>query len=203
MSDVKRLETKRLILDGWRMGDAKDLFEYAQNPNVGPKAGWAAHKSVRESRHRIRTVFKPERTWKIMLKTPERMSGIAPGSKSEYGKAIGSIGLTPDVKRPDIKCRELGYSLAEKYWGRGIMTEAAREIIRYGFEELRLDMISITTDPTNIRSQHVINKLGFVREGTLRQAFRFYYGTAHDIICYSMTRSEWELMNRQRENGKK
>ena len=200
MSDVKRLETKRLILDGWRMSDAKDLFEYAQNPNVGPNAGWAAHKSVRESRYRIRTIFKPERTWKIMLKTPEKMSSIKPGTKSEYEKAIGSIGLTPDVKRPDISCRELGYSLSEKYWGRGIMTEAARKVIRYGFEDLNLDMISITTDPTNFRSQRVIDKLGFVREGVLRKAFRFYDGTAHDIICYSMTRAEWEINRKRYEN---
>ena len=52
-----RLETDRLILRSWYDSDAKELYKYAQNPQVGPVAGWPPHQSVEESLEIIRTVW--------------------------------------------------------------------------------------------------------------------------------------------------
>jgi putative acetyltransferase len=176
---MKVLETERLILGKWHpRKDAKDLFEYAKGPNVGPNAGWAPHESVADSKMRIKKVFLRSGIWKITLKGE--------------GKAIGSIGFENDNRRIDMKSKELGYSLSEEYWGRGIMTEAGEAVLRYAFEELKLDVVSIVTTPDNKRSQRVIEKLGFTYEGTLREGQMTYNGKIKDTMCFSMLRREWE-----------
>lgn len=191
---MDRLETERLILDRWRKKDARDLFAYASTPNVGPLAGWSPHRSVKESKMRIKKLFIPNGTWKIMLK-----EGAVSGSdasngsnKLRAGVAIGSIGFEPDPKRPEIKARELGYSLAEEYWGMGLMTEAGLAVIEYGFTKMELEVISIETAPDNARSRRVIEKLGFKYEGTLRDSYMTIDEVVRDTMVYSILKSEWE-----------
>ena len=115
-------------------------------------------------------------------------------------KEIGNIGAGNSAtalsqvinRRIDMKSKELGYSLSEEYWGRGIMTEAGEAVLRYAFEELKLDVVSIVTTPDNKRSQRVIEKLGFTYEGTLREGQMTYNGIIKDTMCFSMLRREWE-----------
>ena len=175
---VPKLETERLILRTWEKRDAKELFEYASNPNVGPAAGWKPHESIQESKSIIDQIFRINTTWAIVHKGSE--------------KVIGSIGLEPDKIRTGIKSRELGYSLSEDYWGEGIMTEAAKRVIAYAFEEMHLDVLMIRTSNVNTRSQRVIDKCGFQYEGTLRRAYRIYDGTLRETRVYSMLKEEYE-----------
>jgi len=174
---VPKLETERLILRGWEKKDAKQLYEYACNPNVGPAAGWKPHESVRESREIIDQLFRANTTWAIVHKATDRV--------------IGSIGLEPDKIRTGIMSRELGYSLAEEYWGEGIMTEAAKRVIAYAFGEMGLAVLMIRTSDSNSRSRRVIEKCGFEYEGTLRRAYRIYDGTLREIRVYSMLKEEY------------
>jgi RimJ/RimL family protein N-acetyltransferase len=178
MQIVKRIETKRLILNNWKRKDAEDLYQYAKNPNVGPHAGWKPHADLKESKFIIRHLFLENQVWAIRDKAT--------------GKAIGTIGFEPDKYRPSMKSKELGYSLSEDYWGKGLMTEAARAVIRHGFEAMNLDMISICTGPENKRSQRIISKCGFTYEGTLRRAYLIYDGTKRDVLCHSLMREEWQ-----------
>lgn len=63
------MQTNRILLRPWRESDAETLFKYASDPDVGPRAGWAPHKSVEESLEIIRTVFNDVlNTWAIELK---------------------------------------------------------------------------------------------------------------------------------------
>ena len=175
---MKTLETERLELTEFTEADASDLYEYAKNPNVGPHAGWSPHKDREESLRIIRELFMPNQTWAIRKKWDSRV--------------IGSISLEPDRYRPDACSRELGYSLAEECWGQGIMTEAAKEVIRFGFEELGLDQIGICTGEANRRSQRVIEKCGFKYEGTIRRTYKVYDGTLRDSMIFSMLKEEYE-----------
>jgi putative acetyltransferase len=175
---MKVIETERLILRHWDVEDVDDLFDYANNPNVGPHAGWKPHENKTESLEIMQTLFINNECWAIVYK--------------EDGRVIGSIGLEYDKKRLGVNCRELGYAMSEDYWGRGIMTEAAMAVIRYGFEEMGLDLITICRNPINARSGRVIDKCGFTYEGTLRQAHMIYDGSVRDVACYSMTREEYE-----------
>ena len=177
--DMKRIETERLILDKWTTSeeDIKGLYEYAKNPDVGPNAGWKPHDSEAESREIIEEMFIPHDVWAIREKAS--------------GKVIGSIGLEPDKRRENVNSREMGYSLAKESWGKGYMTEAARAVIDYAFEELDLVVLAICTGPENKRSQRVIEKCGFKFEGIQRKGYHIYDGTDRDNLVYSMLREEW------------
>lgn len=175
---MKDLQTERLILTMFSMGDAEDLYEYAKNPNVGPNAGWEPHKDVGESKRVIRDIFLPAQAWAIRL--------------NDGGHVIGSIGLEEDRFRPEGNSRELGYSLSEEYWHKGIMTEAVAEVLRFAFQEMGLDQVGICTGIANKRSQRVIEKSGFKYEGTIRRAYKIYDGTHRDSLIFSLLKSEWE-----------
>lgn len=82
----------------------------------------------------------------------------------------------------------MGYVLSKAYWGQGLMTEAAKEVLRHAFEDLGLEMVTISHFSYNQRSARVIEKLGFHREGILRKAFLRYDGSLLDDVGYSMTR---------------
>lgn len=175
---VPTLETERLILRMWNKKDAPELYEYAKNPNVGPHAGWKPHESVYESKAIIMQLFLTNMCWAIVDK--------------ESGKVIGSIGLEEDKFRPGVKSKELGYSLSEDHWKKGFMTEAAKRVIRYAFDELKLDLLMIRTGDANLRSQRVIEKCGFAYEGTLRRTYRIYDGSIREVRCYSMLHEEYD-----------
>lgn len=185
---MKAMETDRLCLELWSKSDNEALYEYAKNPNVGPCAGWKPHASPEESRQVIEDVFLRCESWKIIWK--------------KSGKIIGIVGLEEDRLRPEVASRELGYSLAEEFWGRGIMTEAAGKVIEYAFTFMDLDIIAVQTSPINIRSQKVIEKLGFKKEGHLRYTNRIYDGTVRDAYLYSLCKNEWEALEKSgREKG--
>ncbi len=177
------LKTERLVLTPFSTEDAEEVYEYAKDPDVGPRAGWKPHDDVAESRHIIETLFIPSGAWAIRLREGE-----------DAGRVIGTIALEKDRHR-DETSREMGYSLSKKHWGKGIMTEAAKRVLRYGFEELGLAIIGICTSPVNERSQGVIRNCGFSYEGTIRRAYRIYDGTCRDSLCYSILKEEWEAQD--------
>ena len=174
---MKILETERLILRPWRLSDADDMFEYARNPNVGPMAGWEPHASKEVSLNIIKSFIETNEVWAVVYK--------------ENNKVIGSLGIHPDKRRRNESSRSMGFVLSEEYWGRGLMTEAARLVIKHIFEEMKIELLSIVHYTVNNRSRRVIEKCGFKYEGILRQASTTYNGTVHDDVCYSMTKEEY------------
>jgi len=175
---MREIETERLILKPWKEEDAKDLFAFAKDPDVGPHAGWKPHESVEESLNIIKTLFLPNNVWAITIKG--------------NGKIIGSVGLEPDKKRPGVNSSELGYSLSKEYWGKGVMTEAAKAVMDFAFKVFKSEVIAACTGPLNKRSQGVLLKCGFSYEGTMRKVYKTYDGTIRDNKCYSILREEWE-----------
>ena len=171
------LETARLLLRPFAEADAADLYEYARDPRVGLPAGWPPHGSVEESLKIIRTVFAAPHTFALT------------GRSS--GKVIGSAGFTgrsrPELPAPND---ELGYALSAAFWGRGLMPEAAAELLRYAFEELGLAAVWCSHYADNPRSRRVIEKSGFVfwREGTVHDDPT---GTERPARFYTLTRDEW------------
>ena len=85
---------------------------------------------------------------------------------------------------------EISYSLHPDHWGRGIATEAGRELLRLGFAGLGLHRIFGTCDPRNLASGKVMRKLGMVHEGRLRQNLLIRDGW-RDSDLYSILASEW------------
>jgi RimJ/RimL family protein N-acetyltransferase len=77
------------------------------------------------------------------------------------GRFIGYVGLSvPTFQAAFTPCVEVGWRLATEYWGQGLATEGAREIVRYAFEELSLPELVSFTVPANARSLRVMKKIG-------------------------------------------
>jgi len=104
------------------------------------------------------------------------------------GLLIGAVGLELHMTH---EWAELGYWIGKPYWNRGYGTEAAREVLRYGFQELRLNRIHARYMPKNVASGRIMEKLGMRREGTLRQSLK-RFGTFEDMIMYSILRQEYK-----------
>lgn len=85
---------------------------------------------------------------------------------------------------------QVGYELHPEWWGKGHMTEAVREAIRFAFQELRLHKIEAWVFANNLASQGVLKKLGFVHEGTLREHAAWGDGRMDDML-FGLLRSEW------------
>lgn len=99
-------------------------------------------------------------------------------------KAIGGIGLhlQSDILR---KNAEIGYWLAEEYWGKGIVTDAINQIVKYGFENLDIVRIFARIYGTNIPSQKVVEKCGFKLEGKYDKTI-FKNGKFLDELIYAI-----------------
>ena len=89
----------------------------------------------------------------------------------------------------------VGYWLGREHWRQGIMTEAAREIIRFAFQDLNLRRLNIEAFVENVASNTLIKKLGFVFEGTqIKGARSKATNKIHDAHHYRLLREEWEQL---------
>ncbi len=175
-----QLTTERLILRPWAETDAEDLYRYAKDDRVGPIAGWPPHSSVDNSAEIIRTVFSAPETYAVCLK--------------EDNRAIGSIGLMigarSDKEIPDTE-GEIGYWIGVPFWGKGLIPEAARELIRHGFEDLELDKIWCGWFDGNEKSERVQEKCGFTWHRTRKDVYCELMGDIRTEQISCLTRNDW------------
>ena len=178
------LTTERLVLRPWKETDAADLFECAKDPAVGPIAGWPVHQSIEDSLFVIRNVFNGIECYAVCLK--------------KDGRAIGCIelmmcGKSALTDRED-EC-ELGYWIGQAFWGRGLIPEAAKRLIRHGFEDLGMQKIWCGYYDGNTKSSRVQEKMGFQYHhttGNVPVPLLAETRTEH-ITC--LTREHWQERN--------
>jgi RimJ/RimL family protein N-acetyltransferase len=171
------LETERLILRPWKESDAEECYRYARDDRVGPAAGWPVHTSAEYSRQVIRDVLMKPETYAVVWK--------------ETGLPVGSIGLhRNDLASKDDEM-ELGYWLGVPYWGRGIIPEAGREMLRHAFEDLRLQRVWCGYYDGNVKSGRVQEKLGFKYQWTSENLPVPQMGETRTGHVSLLTREEW------------
>ncbi len=146
---LPNLETKRLLLRKLRYEDVDDIYEYAQDPEVAKFVMWNPHSSKEETFNFMNTVIE------YYIKHRPAPWGIE--LKSEK-KIIGTVGFTKLF--PKENKGEIGYTLSRLYWNRGIMTEAVKKVLEYGFEKMELDEIEANTIVANEQSARVLKKAG-------------------------------------------
>ncbi len=102
-------------------------------------------------------------------------------------EACGSIGIFPqeDISRINA---ELGYWLSEKHWGKGIITAAVKEMVKYGFETWPIQRIYAIPFPENKASQKVLQKAGFRLEATIEKSI-IKNNIIQDELIYAIRRS--------------
>jgi ribosomal-protein-alanine N-acetyltransferase len=183
-----RLETARLMLRALRMEDAGFIFKEWSDPVV---TYYMRDEEPLKTREQAVEMLRP-------LQTPEKMPGFKWWGielKAE-GHLIGTCGYCRWDKQHHRA--EIGYDLWPDYWGQGLMPEALQALLQFGFEEMDLNRVEATTHTENERSQRVLAKLGFQREGILRE----YYcrdGSYNDQVQFSLLRREWRTRMREKE----
>lgn len=103
------------------------------------------------------------------------------------GAVAGAIGMR--VSSHDYR-GHIGYWIAAPVRGQGVCTHALRVLVRYGIEELELQRLELITDPDNLASQRVAEKVGFQREGVLRAHLRHPDGRIRDSVMFSLLPGE-------------
>ena len=175
---LPRLETPRLVIRRMTMADAEDIYEYGRDQEVSRHVLWDAYRSLGEARMYLKYVQRQYRlnepaSWGIELKAT--------------GRLIGTIGFM--WWNQEYRSAEVGYSLARAYWNQGLMTEALRAVVKFGFEEMNLNRIEAQHETTNPASGRVMEKVGMKKEGVLRQRLR-NKGKFVDVALYSVLRGE-------------
>ncbi len=148
------MESERIILRCWQDADADDLFKYASDPDVGPRAGWPPHQTLEESKLIIANVFSNDTTWAIVLK--------------ETNEVIGAMGYGPSCECK-LPARDneptVGYWVAKPYWNNGICTEALSLMIEYIRTNTTIKSLISGHFIDNPASGAVMEKCGFVATG--------------------------------------
>lgn len=160
----------------WKKEDADALAEYANNYEIAKN---------------LMNVFPHPYTKEDGIKFIEnnlKQNPVRVFAIEIDGKASGAIGIFPQY---DIMCKnaELGYWLAEPFWGKGIITTAIRQITEYGFKTWDINRIYARPFGHNIASQKALEKAGFRLEARLDKTF-YKFGEFHDELIYAIRKPD-------------
>jgi [ribosomal protein S5]-alanine N-acetyltransferase len=178
-SDFPILETQRLKLRKITLDDVEDMHLYCSNEEVPKYASWNAHNSLAETKETIQRIIDQWENKKLIH------WGI---EDKENRKLIGTIEfVTWDTQH---QVAEIGYALSQDYWGKGIATEAAREVIKFGFTNMNLVRIQARCYLENIGSARVMEKAKMSFEGIIRKGL-LAKGKHQDLKMYSIISEEF------------
>lgn len=174
------LQTARLRLRPFTDADEKPLF--------------ALHSSAHVLRYWDAPPWSERSRAERFITACRRMADEGTGARVAMdrvsdGAFIGWCSLTR--WNPDHRSAAIGYCLDDAVWGQGYATEAARALLSWAFDTLDLNRVQAETDTRNAASARVLEKLGFVREGTLREDC-VVNGEVSDSWVYGLIRKDWQ-----------
>lgn len=178
--EIPRMETPRLWLRALRADDSDDVYAYAANPRVAGGTAWDPHANRGVSQTVVAEILRHYAggayfCWAIEEKRSRRV--------------IGTCGFDDHWDLRDQRAR-LAYVLAQDYWGRGFMVEAARRVLLFGFEQLGLHRVTARCLADNRQSERVLQKLGMTYEGMLWDHVRIK-GRFRTVKCYGTLSHEF------------
>ena len=122
--------------------------------------------------------------------------GLWAAELKETGEFIGFIGLSiPNLSASFMPCIEIGWRLAQPYWGRGLATEGAKAVLAYGFNQLKLEEIVSFTTINNVRSRQVMEKIGLshnVADDFNHPNLPLTHPLSRHVL-YRLSRAQWDL----------
>ena len=176
MASLPTLETKRLRVRPYSEADIPELLPLIGTREVAATTLRIAHPyTEQDARAFLELAKEAGKMWLAITLLSD-------------GRQIGGIGMRIEEQH---RHAELGYWLGVDYWGQGYATEAGREMIRYGFEELDLHRIFATHFAHNPASGNILRKLGMRHEGCQREHL-LKWGQFVDSEIYGLLRHEWE-----------
>jgi [ribosomal protein S5]-alanine N-acetyltransferase len=176
--DSLTTDTQRLRLRPLRMGDAGDLFEIWSDSEAMRYFSFQPMHSIEQAQERVAS--------KLQF-SADRRDLICVVELQSTGEVIGDCALFNGIAQSQRA--EIGYCLKRKHWGNGYMTEAIAALIGHGFERIGLRRLEADVDPRNQSSINLLERLGFKREGFLRERWMIN-GEALDTVLYGLLRGE-------------
>ncbi len=178
--DKPVLETERLIMRKMTSEDVPDLKEWLGKDEIYTYWGRKASKNEKNPE----LLFIDARPWVKRKPSLDFDWGIV---WKETNAVIGSIAV---FNIQNARMGDVGYRIHPAYWNMGITSEALKEVIRFVFEKTELDRLNANADTRNVASNRVLEKCGFVKEGTIRS------GKMVSVYCdynvYGMLRADYE-----------
>ena len=173
-SPFPNLETERLLLRRVDANDIKEILALRSNSETMKYIPRPLLKTDEDALQHIAMIDTKIETneginWAITLKDNPKLIGV-----------IGHYRIKPAHYRAEI-----GYMLLPEYHGKGIISEAVKEAVNYGFSVMKLHSLEAVIDPENHASAKVLEKNGFVKEGHLKEN-QFFEGRFLDTIIYSI-----------------
>lgn len=170
----KNLETERLVLRRVAATDVKEIMELRGNPETMKFIPRPLVTNEEQSLEHFRLIDEKIENntginWAITIKGNPKLIGI-----------IGHYRLQPENHR----C-EIGYMILPQHNGQGIVTEAIKVVLEYGFEDLNMHSIEAVIDPENYASERVLQKNGFVKEAHILEN-ELWDGKFWDTVIYSI-----------------
>lgn len=168
------LETSRLLLRRVDNDDANEIFALRSNAQTMKYIPRTLAKTTQDALDHIamideKIINNEGINWGITLKNEPKLIGI-----------IGHYRIKPEHHRAEI-----GYMLLPEYHGKGIASEAVREVVNYGFKVMKLHSIEAIIAPNNSASEKVLLKNGFVKEAHLKEN-EFFEGRFLDTVILSI-----------------
>ena len=168
------LETERLLLRQVNESDVNEVFALRSNPETMKYIPRPLVKTIDDALEHIAMInAKIENNeginWAITYKGSPKLIGI-----------LGHYRIKPEHHRAEI-----GYMLHKEHNGKGIITEAVQEVVKYGFNEMKLHSIEAIIDPENFGSEKVLQKCGFIKEAHFKEN-EFFEGRFIDSVIYSI-----------------
>jgi ribosomal-protein-alanine N-acetyltransferase len=177
MTTYPTFTTTRLTLRQLHQKDAQALFTLYTSPEVLTYFGMEPLESIAKAEG--------------IIEARQEAAGLAPmrwAITDQGDNLIGTCGFHA-TSEPHKRC-EIGYDLLPIHWGKGYMTEALQPVIDYLFREVGVVRVGAVIIPENAGSSRVVEKLGFTREGLLRD-YIMQDQLSHDVYSYSMLKKEW------------
>lgn len=178
MRQIQGIETDRLLLRPFRESDFHAVHAYGSDPAVTRFTDFGPNR---------------EEDTKAFLAEAIRCSEIdgAPGWEFAVEECSSAAFLgAAGIRFIGNKAAEIGYCYPVPSWGRGIATETASALLKLAFESLKLHRVQARCDPRNAASARVLQKIGMVREGRLRECV-YIRGAWVDRDMWSVLEHEW------------
>lgn len=192
LTPPETIETARLRLRPPRMEDAPSIFErYASDPEVSRLLPWRPHKSVEETRAFLRSLLRAleggtTHAWVIEGRTDRRLMGLI---SMTIESAREADLLSTEEEQGYCKV-SFGYHFARSEWGKGFATEAAQAVVQWAMAQPDVYRVWTVCDVENQTSARVLEKVGLVREGTLRRwgVHPNVNPEPRDFYCYALVK---------------
>ena len=174
LAEHQVFETDRLILRKVELTDATDIFEYCSNPEVVKSLTISPHETIDVSKDGIVNYFMSNRltSWAIVDKESQKM--------------IGTIDMRITGSQASF-----GWVLNDKFWGKGLMPEAAKCLRDFAFDVLNFQVLTADHMSENVKSGRVMEKIGMKKTG---QIYLYMNKLKKSVLCdyYALTKEEYD-----------